>query len=77
MVQNMQRVGEQFQMYQQEDAHEYLVRLLDTMHEELLRANGLKLSDGKITETTAISRIFGGTFCNELRCTSCPYVSTT
>ena len=40
-------------------------------------ANGVKTIDGKIAETTMISRIFGGYFCNELKCCSCSYSSKT
>jgi len=47
------------------------------MHEEVLRANGLKVSDGDIAETTFISRIFGGSLCNELRCKNCKFISRT
>ncbi len=47
------------------------------MHEELLKANGVKLSDGKIAESTFISRIFGGDLCNQLKCSKCSYVSRT
>ena len=61
----------------QEDAHEYLRQLLDCMHEEVLKANGVKVSDGLLAETTFISRIFGGYLCNELRCLMCKHVSKT
>ena len=68
MVHNVRRVGKQFRPQRQEDAHEYLRLLLDCMHEEVLKANGVKLSDGKVAETTFVSRVFGGDFCNELKC---------
>jgi ubiquitin carboxyl-terminal hydrolase 36/42 len=68
MVYNVRRVGKQFKQGRQEDAHEYLRQLLDTMHEEVLKANRIKLSDGKVSETTFIGRVFGGDLCNELRC---------
>jgi hypothetical protein len=68
MVYNVRRVGKQFKQGRQEDAHEYLRQLLDTMHEEVLKANRVKLSDGKVSETTFVGRVFGGDLCNELRC---------
>jgi len=68
MAYNVRRVGKQFKHGRQEDAHEYLRQLLDTMHEEVLKANRVKLSDGKVSETTFIGRVFGGDLCNELRC---------
>lgn len=77
LVQNIRKVGKQFRHNRQEDAHEYLVQLLDCMHEEILKANSVKLSDGRIAETTVISRIFGGYLCNELRCPSCKFCSKT
>ena len=55
----------------------YLRQLLDCMHEEVLKARGVKLSDGRIAETTVISRVFGGYLCNELRCLECKYSSKT
>ena len=77
MVQNIRRVGKQFKPMRQEDAHEYLRLLLDCMHEEILKAHGVSLKDGKIAETTIISRIFGGYLCNELKCSECSYSSKT
>ncbi len=75
MLRDLKRVGKQFRHMRQEDAHEYLIQLLDCMHEEVLKANNVKLSDGKIAETTFISRIFGGYICNELNCSKCKYSS--
>ena len=77
MCASLKRVGKQFKLFRQEDAHEYLRQLIDTMHEEILKSHGLKLSDGKITETTMISRVFGGTLCNTLTCPKCQYQSKT
>lgn len=77
MVQNIRRVGKQFRPNRQEDAHEYLRQLLDCMHEEILKANNIKSSDGKVAETTLISRVFGGYIRNELKCLSCNYSSKT
>lgn len=76
-MQNIRRVGKQFRPMRQEDAHEFLRLLLDCMHEELLKLNSVKLSDGKIAETTFISRIFGGYLCNRLSCSKCNYSSKT
>lgn len=77
MVQNIRRVGKQFRPNRQEDAHEYLRQLLDCMHEEILKANHIKTSDGKIAETTLISQVFGGYLQNELKCPLCRYSSKT
>jgi ubiquitin carboxyl-terminal hydrolase 36/42 len=77
MVQNIRNVGKQFRPMRQEDAHEYLRKLIDCMHEEILKQHGLKIQDGKITETTFIFRVFGGNLRNELLCTKCHYSSKT
>jgi len=76
-VASIRRVGRQFKPLRQEDAHEYLRQLLDCMHEEVLKARGVKTSDGKIAETSMISRVFGGYLCNTLTCGQCQYVSKT
>jgi ubiquitin C-terminal hydrolase len=47
------------------------------MHEEILKANNVKISDGKVAETTLISRVFGGSLRNELKCLSCRFSSKT
>jgi ubiquitin C-terminal hydrolase len=49
----------------------------DCVHEEILKSHGIKLSDGKIAETTFISRVFGGYLCNTLTCSECKYSSQT
>lgn len=77
MSNNIRRIGKQFRQMRQEDAHEYLRQLLDCFHEEILKANKVKVSDGKIAETTLISRVFGGYLRNELKCSQCGYCSQT
>ena len=47
------------------------------MHEDILKAFQIKPSHGKISETTFISRIFGGYLRNQLRCPLCNYTSKT
>jgi len=47
------------------------------MHEEILKANRIRTSDGKISETSLICRIFGGYLQNHLKCPQCPYSSRT
>lgn len=51
----------------QEDAHEFLVGLLDAMHESILW--GLKPKPPKeVAETSLIYRIFAGTMRSQVRC---------
>jgi ubiquitin carboxyl-terminal hydrolase 36/42 len=77
MVNSIRRVGKQFRNCRQEDAHEYLRELVNCMHEESLKANRLKLNSGDITETTLMSRVFGGHLCNVLKCLKCKHTSKT
>ena len=51
--------------------------LLDNIHESILKMKNVKLSDGKIADTTFIGRIFGGYLRNELKCSKCNYSSQT
>ena len=80
------RNGYQFHAGRQEDAHEFLVHLLDTMHDGELRAAGInqhvsgwrdRLPVTRLDETTFIHRIFGGYFRSQVRCGKCGYRSNT
>lgn len=77
MVQHIRQVGKQFRPMRQEDAHEYLRKLIDCMHEEILKQHNVPAKDVKKTETTFIFRIFGGKLRNELLCSKCQYSSKT
>jgi ubiquitin carboxyl-terminal hydrolase 36/42 len=77
MTSSIKRIGKQFRHLRQEDAHEYMRQLLDYMNEEILKGNNLKPSNGKIAETTFISRVFGGYLCNTLKCPNCLFCSKT
>jgi ubiquitin carboxyl-terminal hydrolase 36/42 len=77
------RIGHKFRPGRQEDAHEFLVHLLDAMHVGELREAGIPQSSGwrdrlpvpRIDETTFIHRVFGGYFRSQVRCTECGYRS--
>ncbi|KAL3942385.1 MAG: hypothetical protein SGBAC_003417 [Bacillariaceae sp.] len=80
------RNGYKFRPGRQEDAHEFLVHLLDAMHDGELRAAGInqqtsgwrdRLPVPRLDETTFIHRIFGGYFRSQVRCGSCGYCSNT
>ena len=47
------------------------------MHEEILKSHHVKLSDGKVAETSMIARVFGGNLRNEMLCSQCKYSSKT
>lgn len=88
MVNTLRRLSKQFHPYQQEDAHEYLCHLLDTLNNETLKRHNLSIfgqqscppdpRTGKnIYDTTLISRIFHGKLCNIMSCNRCKYKSKT
>ena len=78
--------GYKFRPGRQEDAHEFLVHLLDAMNDGELRAAGIdqnqsgwrdRLPFPRLDETTFIHRIFGGYLRSQVRCTRCNYKSNT
>ena len=80
------RNGYKFWPGRQEDAHEFLVHLLDAMHDGELRGAGInqhlsgwrdRLPVTRLDETTFIHRIFGGYFRSQVRCKACGYCSNT
>ncbi|RMZ52261.1 hypothetical protein APUTEX25_001651, partial [Auxenochlorella protothecoides] len=66
-----------FRLGRQEDAHEYLIALLDAMHEACVprRAPGAPPPPGP--PASFVTRIFGGVMASAVRCTSCGYESCT
>ena len=80
------RNGYKFRLGRQEDAHEFLVHLLDAINDGELRAAGInqnvsgwrdRLPVPRLDETTFVHRIFGGYFRSQIRCRRCNYKSNT
>ena len=80
------RNGSKFRLGRQEDAHEFLVHLLDSINDGELRAAGInqtvsgwrdRLPVSRLDETTFVHRIFGGYFRSQIRCRKCNYKSNT
>lgn len=78
--------GYKFRPGRQEDAHEFLVHLLDAMHDGELKEAGInqevsgwrdRLPIARLDETTLIHRIFGGYFRSQVKCTRCGHCSNT
>lgn len=70
----------------QEDAHEFLVYLLDAMNDGELKEAGInahksgwrdRLPVPRLDETTFVHRIFGGYLRSQVQCTNCNYRSNT
>ena len=68
--------GCRFRLGRQEDAHEYLIALLDAMHDRSISGMNPKPSR-ELEYTSFIYRIFGGKIRSQLKCTQCDYESNT
>jgi ubiquitin carboxyl-terminal hydrolase 36/42 len=77
IVSNLRRIGKQFRLGRQEDAHEFMRMLVDGVQTALLKRASVKPSQGRIAETTLIDKVFGGYLRNQLRCSRCGYNSNT
>jgi ubiquitin C-terminal hydrolase len=78
--------GYKFRLGRQEDAHEFLVHLLDAMNDGELREAGInqhasgwrdRLPIPRLDETTFVHRIFGGYLRSQVQCVECRYRSNT
>ncbi|KAK9916917.1 hypothetical protein WJX75_008782 [Coccomyxa subellipsoidea] len=72
----LRRVCRSFRRGRQEDAHEYLVALLDAMHEAALAGLNPK-PPREVAETSLIYRIFAGQSRSQVKCCECGYESNT
>ena len=78
--------GYKFRPGRQEDAHEFLVHLLDAMNDGELREAGInqrvsgwrdRLPIPRLDETSFVHRIFGGYLRSQVKCMKCGYSSNT
>lgn len=65
-----------FKIGRQEDAHEYLIALLDAMHERTIAGMNPK-PPPEVEFTSFVYRIFGGRIRSQVKCTQCSYESNT
>ncbi|GKC96035.1 ubiquitin carboxyl-terminal hydrolase 23, partial [Tanacetum coccineum] len=70
---HLQHISHTFKFFRQEDAHEYLVNLLETMHMCCL-PSGVP-SESRACEKSLVYNIFGGRLRSQLKCMQCNYCS--
>ncbi|CAN0462514.1 unnamed protein product [Ascophyllum nodosum] len=78
LLRNLRLVGPQYRHDTQEDAHEFLRQLLQTMADSCLARTNSKpaaSSNSLRKETTAIHKIFGGYLRSRLKCRNCGHKS--
>eukprot|EP00890_Picochlorum_soloecismus_P001898 jgi/Picsp_1/2709/NSC_00938-R1_protein len=73
---SLKLVNRGFRLGRQEDAHEYLIALLDAMHDRSIAGMNPKPTRD-LEYTSFIYRIFGGKIRSQLKCTQCDYESNT
>ncbi|XP_075890757.1 ubiquitin carboxyl-terminal hydrolase 17-like protein 6 isoform X2 [Nelusetta ayraudi] len=72
VLSKLQKIAEHFQYGKQEDAHEFLRYILDTMQQCCLPEN---ISDRQTQTTTFIHQVFGGYLRSRVECSNCKAVS--
>ncbi|KAF9327578.1 hypothetical protein BG006_009148 [Podila minutissima] len=76
IVGRLKNIGKQFTVGRQEDSHEFVRCLIDSLQKSSLVGFDSKL-DNRIKETTIIHQIFGGYFQSQVKCTVCEQESNT
>ncbi|KAL5698924.1 ubiquitinyl hydrolase 1 [Ranunculus cassubicifolius] len=74
LVVNMSRISRNFRYARQEDAHEYMVNLLESMHKCCLPL-GFPTEAPSAYEKSLVYKIFGGRLRSQVKCTECSYES--
>ncbi|GAB4815062.1 hypothetical protein N2152v2_002108 [Parachlorella kessleri] len=73
---SLRRICRSFRLGRQEDAHEYLVALLDAIHECSIAGMNPKPAP-ELAHTSFVYRIFAGRIRSQVKCTQCGYESNT
>ncbi|KAJ0965900.1 hypothetical protein J5N97_027038 [Dioscorea zingiberensis] len=74
LVKNLRCISRNFRNSRQEDAHEYMVNLLESMHKCCLPSGVSSESPGAY-EKSLVHKIFGGRLRSQVKCTQCSYCS--
>ncbi|XP_072978058.1 ubiquitin carboxyl-terminal hydrolase 23 [Typha angustifolia] len=74
LVKNLRCISRNFRNFRQEDAHEYMVNLLESMHKCCL-PSGVPTESPNAYEKSLIHMIFGGRLRSQVKCMQCSYCS--
>ncbi|KAK2646741.1 hypothetical protein Ddye_021936 [Dipteronia dyeriana] len=74
LVLNLRCISRNFRISRQEDAHEYMVNLLESMHKCCLPSGVPSESPGAY-EKSLVHKIFGGRLRSQVKCMQCSYCS--
>lgn len=76
LVSNLRCISRNFRNARQEDAHEYMVNLLESMHKCCL-PSGVPSESPTAYEKSLVHKIFGGRLRSQVRCLECSHCSDT
>ncbi|KAK8659990.1 hypothetical protein V6N13_050927 [Hibiscus sabdariffa] len=76
LVSNLRCISRNFRNSRQEDAHEYMVNLLESMHKCCL-PSGVSSESPSAYEKSLVHKIFGGRLRSQVKCLHCSYGSNT
>ncbi|KAF9680661.1 hypothetical protein SADUNF_Sadunf06G0144700 [Salix dunnii] len=74
LVSNLRCISRNFRNARQEDAHEYMVNLLESMHKCCI-PSGVPSESPAAYETSLVHKIFGGSLRSQVECQQCSYCS--
>ncbi|KAG1326583.1 ubiquitin carboxyl-terminal hydrolase 23 [Cocos nucifera] len=74
LVKNLRSISRNFRNSRQEDAHEYMVNLLESMHKCCL-PSGVPSESPIAYEKSLVHKIFGGRLRSQVKCMQCSYCS--
>ncbi|KAA8522873.1 hypothetical protein F0562_009296 [Nyssa sinensis] len=74
LVSNLRCISRNFRNARQEDAHEYMVNLLESMHKCCL-PSGVPSESPSAYEKSLVHKIFGGSLRSQVKCMQCSFCS--